>query len=97
MISISSGPSPCITITTSPRGPSDVPNVAARAETTLKRLLSAIAFALEGDLRDYQPDAEILTCDVNVAPAAWLASRLRCSFQPPRLDSRYMTNAPASG
>jgi hypothetical protein len=32
--------------------------------------LSAIAFALEGDPRDYDTDAEILTLDVNVAPAA---------------------------
>jgi hypothetical protein len=32
--------------------------------------LSAIAFALEGDPRDYDTDAETLTLDVNVAPAA---------------------------
>ena len=32
--------------------------------------LSAIAFALEGDPRDYDTDAESLTFDVNVAPAA---------------------------
>jgi hypothetical protein len=32
--------------------------------------LSAIAFALEGDPRDYDTDAETLTFDVNVAPAA---------------------------
>ena len=32
--------------------------------------LSAIAFALEGDPRDYDTDAEALTLDVNVAPAA---------------------------
>lgn len=32
--------------------------------------LAAIAFALEGDPRDYDPDAETLTFDVNVAPAA---------------------------
>jgi hypothetical protein len=32
--------------------------------------LSAIAFALEGDPQDYDTDAEILTLDVNVAPAA---------------------------
>jgi predicted RNA binding protein YcfA (HicA-like mRNA interferase family) len=32
--------------------------------------LPAIAFALEGDPRDYDTDAETLTFDVNVAPAA---------------------------
>ena len=32
--------------------------------------LSAIAFALEGDPRDYDTDAETLTLDVNVASAA---------------------------
>jgi hypothetical protein len=32
--------------------------------------LSAIAFALEGDPRDYDTDAETLTLDVNGAPAA---------------------------
>jgi len=32
--------------------------------------LSAIAFALEGDPRDYDTDAETLTLDVNMAPAA---------------------------
>jgi len=32
--------------------------------------LSAIAFALEGDPRDYDTDAETLALDVNVAPAA---------------------------
>jgi hypothetical protein len=32
--------------------------------------LSAVAFALEGDPRDYDTDAETLTLDVNVAPAA---------------------------
>ena len=32
--------------------------------------LSAIAFALEGDPQDYDTDAESLTFDVNVAPAA---------------------------
>jgi hypothetical protein len=31
---------------------------------------SAIAFALEGDPRDYDTDAETLAFDVNVAPAA---------------------------
>jgi hypothetical protein len=32
--------------------------------------LSAIAFALEGDPQDYDTNAEALTFDVNVAPAA---------------------------
>lgn len=32
--------------------------------------LSAIAFALEGDPRDYDPSAEAVTLHVNVAPAA---------------------------
>jgi hypothetical protein len=32
--------------------------------------LSAIAFALEGDPRDYDADAEAVTLDVRVAPAA---------------------------
>ena len=32
--------------------------------------LSAITFALEGDPQDYDTDAESLTFDVNVAPAA---------------------------
>ena len=32
--------------------------------------LSAVAFALEGDPRDYDTDAETLAFDVNVAPAA---------------------------
>jgi len=32
--------------------------------------LSVIAFALEGDPSDYDTDAETLTLDVNVAPAA---------------------------
>lgn len=32
--------------------------------------LSAIAFALEGDPREYDTDAATLTLDVNVAPAA---------------------------
>jgi hypothetical protein len=36
----------------------------------LKRLLCAIAFALEGDPRDYDTDVGILTFDMNVAPAA---------------------------
>jgi hypothetical protein len=32
--------------------------------------VSAIAFALEGDPRDYDTDAETLTFDISVAPAA---------------------------
>jgi hypothetical protein len=32
--------------------------------------LSAIAFALEGDPRDYDADAETVTFDVGVAPVA---------------------------
>jgi hypothetical protein len=32
--------------------------------------LSAIAFALEGDPRDYDPSAEAVTLDISVEPAA---------------------------
>lgn len=35
-----------------------------------RECLSAIAFALEGDPRDYDADAETVTFDVTVAPAA---------------------------
>ena len=35
-----------------------------------RECLSAIAFALEGDPRDYDREAEALTLDVKVAPAA---------------------------
>jgi hypothetical protein len=35
-----------------------------------RECLSAIAFALEGDPRDYDCDAETVTFDVSVAPAA---------------------------
>jgi hypothetical protein len=35
-----------------------------------RECLSAIAFALEGDPRDYDTDAETVTFDVSVAPAA---------------------------
>ncbi len=35
-----------------------------------RECLSAIAFALEGDPRDYDSDAETVTLDVQVAPAA---------------------------
>jgi hypothetical protein len=39
-------------------------------EDAERERLSAIAFALEGDPRDYDTDAETLTFDVSVAPAA---------------------------
>jgi hypothetical protein len=39
-------------------------------EDAEREALSAIAFALEGDPRDYDTDAETLTLDVSVAPAA---------------------------
>lgn len=42
----------------------------ATREDAERHALSAIAFALEGDPRDYDTDAETLTLDVNVAPAA---------------------------
>ena len=35
-----------------------------------RECLSAIAFALKGDPRDYDSDAETVTLDVHVAPAA---------------------------
>ena len=35
-----------------------------------RECLSAIAFALEGDPRDYDTSAETVTLDVRVAPAA---------------------------
>jgi hypothetical protein len=35
-----------------------------------RECLSAIAFALEGDPQDYDTDAETVTLDLNVAPAA---------------------------
>jgi hypothetical protein len=35
-----------------------------------RECLSAIAFALEGDPRDYDANAETVTLDVSVAPAA---------------------------
>jgi hypothetical protein len=38
-------------------------------EDAEQECLSAIAFALEGDPRDYDTDAETATFDVNVAPA----------------------------
>ena len=39
-------------------------------EDTERDCLSAIAFALAGDPRDYDNDAEALTLDVKLAPAA---------------------------
>ena len=36
----------------------------------LKRLLCAVAFALEGDPHDYNTDLGILTFDMNVAPGS---------------------------
>jgi len=39
-------------------------------EDAEQECLSAIAFALEGDPRDYDSDAETLTFDVSVQPAA---------------------------
>ena len=42
----------------------------ATREDAERDALSAIAFALEGDPRDYDTEAETLTLDVNVAPAA---------------------------
>jgi hypothetical protein len=39
-------------------------------EEAERESLSAIAFALEGDPRDYDPSAEAVTLEVNVAPAA---------------------------
>jgi hypothetical protein len=42
---------------------------ATREEAELESL-SAIAFALEGDPRDYDSAAEAVTLDVRVAPAA---------------------------
>lgn len=43
---------------------------AATRDDAERDCASAIAFALEGDPRDYDTDAETLTFDVNVAPAA---------------------------
>ena len=39
-------------------------------EDAEREALSTIAFALEGDPRDYDTDAETLTLDANMAPAA---------------------------
>ncbi len=42
----------------------------AAREDAERECLAAIAFALEGDPRDYDSDAETVTFDVRVAPAA---------------------------
>ena len=42
----------------------------ATREEAERESLSAVAFALEGDPRDYDPWAEAVTLDVSVAPAA---------------------------
>jgi hypothetical protein len=51
----------------------------------------AIAFAQEGDPRDYDIDAGILTFEANVAPAAQPAS-LRCSSQLPSRDTGVLSS-----
>jgi hypothetical protein len=47
---------------------------ATRADAK-RESLAAIAFALEGDPRDYDREAETVTLDVSVAPAAWGGGR----------------------
>jgi hypothetical protein len=42
----------------------------ATREDAERDCLAAISFALEGDPRDYDTDAETIAVDVNVAPAA---------------------------
>ena len=42
----------------------------ATREEAERESLSAAAFALEGDPRDYDPSSEAVTLDVTVAPAA---------------------------
>jgi hypothetical protein len=42
----------------------------ATREDAEQECLAAIAFALQGDPRDYDPDAEAVAFDVSVAPAA---------------------------
>jgi hypothetical protein len=60
--------------------------------------LSAIAFALEGDPRDYDTDAETLTFDVNVAPAARAATSAAVSGCFPRSErSQRQKNASSKG
>jgi hypothetical protein len=43
---------------------------AASREEAGHHSLAAVAFAFQGDPRDYDPDAEAITLDVQVAPAA---------------------------
>ena len=42
----------------------------ATREDAERESISAIAFALEGDPRDYDPSADAITLDVSVVPAA---------------------------
>jgi hypothetical protein len=42
----------------------------ATREEAEQDCLAAISFALQGDAHDYDTDAETITFDVNVAPAA---------------------------
>jgi hypothetical protein len=42
----------------------------ATREDAERKSLSAIAFALEGDPREFDPSAQAVTLDVRVAPAA---------------------------
>ena len=39
-------------------------------EEAERECLAAISFALQGDPGDYDPDAETITLDVSIAPAA---------------------------
>lgn len=43
---------------------------AATREDAERDCIAAIMFALQGDPRDYDPDADTVTFEVNVAPAA---------------------------
>ena len=51
--------------------------------------LSAITFALEGDPRDYDTDAETVTFDVNVAPSSLSSQACRGSQPLPRPAARF--------
>ena len=42
----------------------------ATREEAERDCLAAVEFALQGDPRDYDPDADAVTLQVNVAPAA---------------------------
>jgi hypothetical protein len=44
--------------------------IETRRSGSERECLSAIAFALEGDPREYDSDAEAFTLDVSVVPAA---------------------------